>query len=93
MANLYTKNGVPLTVRGDRIYNPAGENFGYVRNDCVYGLNGRYRGTIVGDTLVYRSTGSETVGGSRAGSARIARSPRPDRGELPIWGDEPNISV
>ena len=89
MAELYTKNGVPLTTRGDRIYNPAGENFGYVRTDRVFGLNGRYRGTIVGDRLVYRPTGSG--GASRAATPRIAPAARARRGASPLWGDEPNI--
>ena len=91
MADLYTKNGVPLTVRGDRIYNPSGDNFGYVRSDRVFGLNGRYRGTIVGDRVVYRPTGS--VSATRAASARIAAGRRAPRGESALWGDEPNIDV
>jgi hypothetical protein len=89
MPELYTKNGIPLSVRSDRIYNPAGENFGYVRSDRVFGLNGRYRGTIVGDRLIYRPTGS--AGGTRTASPRIAPAMRAPRGASPLWGDEPNI--
>ena len=58
MSALYTKNGVPLTVRGDRLFNPSGQNFGYIRGDRVFGLDGRYRGTMVNDRVVYRSTHS-----------------------------------
>ena len=93
MSDLYTKNGVPLTLRGDRIYNPSGENFGYVRADRVFGLNGRYRGTIISDRVVYRPNGSATVSAERGASARIAGSARAPRGSSPLWGEEPNIAV
>lgn len=61
MSNLYTKDGVPLAVHGDAVFNPSGQNFGYVQGDRVYGLDGHYRGTIVSDRLVYRSTDSATI--------------------------------
>ena len=93
MADLYTKNGVPLTLRGDRMYNPSGQNFGYVRTDRVFGLNGRYRGTIVGDRLVYRAPSSTTVSGVRAASARIASAARAPRAEMPPWGDDERPSA
>lgn len=68
----------------------AGQNFGYIRNDKVYGLDGRYRGTIVGDRLIYRSTESAATSGARAGSAGIGGSARASRAGSAIWGDEPN---
>lgn len=88
--SLYTKNGTPLTVRGSAVFNPAGENFGHIRGDRVYGLDGRYRGTIVGDRLVSRSTHSATVASVRAPrtGAASARSPRAGSA---LWGDEPEI--
>jgi hypothetical protein len=90
MSSLYTKNGVPLGVRGDRVFNPAGQNFGYIRGDKVYGLDGRYRGTIVSDRLVYRSTQSATISGSRARSAAMGGIARARRAGSALWGDEPS---
>lgn len=90
MSALYTKNGVPLKVSGSAVFNPQGRNFGHIRGDRVYGLDGRYRGTIVGDRLVYRSTHSASVSSPRAARAGSA-SARAARAGSAIWGDEPNI--
>lgn len=92
MASMYTKNGLPLTVRGDRVYNNSGEHFGYVRGDRVYATDGAYRGTIVGDRLIYRSTQAASRGGSRGRSAGIGGSARANRPGTAAWGDEPNVS-
>ena len=91
MSALYTKNGVPLTVRGDRVFNSRGENFGYIRGDRVYGLDGAYRATIVNDRLIYRSTHSASMGGARAASAGTGGSARAHRAGTAAWGDEPNV--
>jgi hypothetical protein len=90
MASLYTKNGTPLAVRGSAVFNPAGQNFGYIRGDRVYGLDGRYRGTIINDRLIYRSTHAASVGSARAASAGTA-SASAARAASALWGDEPNI--
>jgi hypothetical protein len=87
---MYTKNGVPLTVQGDRVFNPRGVNFGYIRGDRVFGLDGGYRGTIVGDRLIYRSQ-SATMGSARAQSAGIGGSARAAQAGSAAWGDEPDI--
>jgi hypothetical protein len=89
MSVLYTKNGVPVSVRGDRGFNSNGENFGYISGERVYGLDGAYRATIVGDRLIYRSTHSASIGSARVASAgsASARAPRAGSG---AWGDEPN---
>jgi 4-fold beta flower protein len=89
--HLYTKNGAPLAVHGDRVYNPDGVNFGYVREDRVFGLDGRYRGTIVNGRLIYRSTHSARISGPRAQAASRAGSARAHRAGTGAWGDEPNI--
>jgi hypothetical protein len=91
MSSLHTKNGVPLALRGSAVFNPSGENFGHIRGDRVYGLDGRYRGTIVNDRLVYRSTHSAGIGGARAASAGVA-SARAPRAASAMWGDEPDIN-
>ena len=90
MADLYTKKGMPLAVRGDRVYNKAGQHFGYIKGDKVYGIHGDYRGTIVNDRVVYRSTQSATRVGTRGRSAGIGGIARANRAGVAIWGDEPN---
>jgi hypothetical protein len=90
--SLYTKNGIPLKVRGDRVFNDRGENFGYLRGEKVFGLDGRYRGTVVNDRLIYRSTQSAGMSGARARHAGIAGSARAHRAGTAAWGDEPGIS-
>jgi len=88
--NLYTKNGRPLQVSGDKVYSRSGTIVGRIRQDRVYGTDRRYVGTIVGERLVYRSTHCADASSSfsvanRAGSARA------NRVGSAIWGDEPNI--
>jgi len=90
MASRYTKNGVPLRVSGSAVFNPSGQNFGHLSGDRVYGLDGRYRGTIVGDRLIYRSTDSASVGSARAASTGMG-SASAARAASAAWGDEPDI--
>lgn len=93
MGSLYTKNGVPLTVRGDCVFNNRGQNFGYIRGEKVFGLNGRYRGTIVNGRLIYRSTHSAVISGARAPRVSISRGARAHRVGTAAWGDEPDICI
>lgn len=90
MASLYTKNGIPLRLQGTAVFNPAGQNFGYVQGDKVYDLSGRYRGTVVSGRLIYRSTDSATIGSARAATAGSASATAPHAASA-AWGDEPNI--
>lgn len=88
--DLYTKDGRPLQVSGDKVYSASGTIVGKITNDKVFGTDGRYIGTIVGERLVYRSTHSAYVGstfsaGNRSGSSRA------NRVGSAIWGDEPDI--
>jgi hypothetical protein len=72
MANLYTMNGRPLTRRGDDLFTRFGNHIGRVQGEKVFGPDGRYVGTLVGDRLVYRSTDSAHVSsafGRQAGAA------------------------
>ena len=87
--NLNTKSGRPLQVSGDKVYSRSGAVIGRIKQETVYGTDGRY-GTIVGDRVVYRSTHSARVSSSfsianRAGSALA------DRAASALWGDEPDI--
>jgi len=73
------------------VYNPAGENFGQVSGDRVYDLRGRYRGTIVGDRLIHRSTDSAAVVSASMSTANQAGSAQAHQAGSALWGDEPNI--
>jgi hypothetical protein len=52
MSDLYTKNGKPLQVSGDAVYDQSGRHVGQIQGDKVYTPSGRYAGTIVGDRVV-----------------------------------------
>jgi hypothetical protein len=80
--SLYTKNGKPLQVSGDKVYSKSGKIVGKIRGEKVYETNGRYVGTIVNDSS---SVGSSFSSSNRSGTARA------NRAGSAIWGDEPNI--
>jgi len=88
--SLYTKNGRPLQVSGNTVYSRSGITIGRVSGSKVFGPNGQYVGTIVGDRLVYRSTDSAAVGSSRASSSRAGSAMANAAGSA-VWGDEPDI--
>jgi hypothetical protein len=88
--DLYTKNGNPLQVQGDKVYSRSGQIVGRIKDDMVFGTDGRYVGTIVNDRLVYRSTHSASIGPSFAAANR-AGTARANRAGSAIWGDEPDI--
>lgn len=88
--SLYTKNGKPLQVSGNKVYSKSGKIVGKIQEKKVFGTNGRYIGTIVNDRLVYRSTHSSSLGSSFSASNRSGTS-RGNRTGSGIWGDEPNI--
>jgi hypothetical protein len=50
--DLYTKNGKPLQVANDFVYSRSGVPVGRIRGERVFGPDGRYVGSIVGDRLV-----------------------------------------
>jgi len=87
---LYTRDGKPLGVSGSTVYSRSGHPVGRIRGSKVFGTDGRYVGTIVGDRLVYRSTDSACIG-SPFSTANRAGSARANRAGSAIWGDEPNI--
>jgi hypothetical protein len=88
--DLYTKNGRPLQVSGDKVYSRSGKIVGRIKGEKVFGTDGKYIGTIVSGRLVYRSSHSAAISSpftaaSRAGSARA------NRAGSAILGDEPDI--
>jgi hypothetical protein len=87
---LYTKNGRPLQVSGEKIYSKSGTIIGRIRHNKVFGTNGRYVGTVVGDRLVYRSTDSASTSGVFGASVRAGSALGNTIGSS-ILGDEPNI--
>jgi len=88
--NLYTKNGRPLQVSGDKVYSPSGRVVGRIKGKNVYGADGQYVGTIINDRLVYRSTHSASIGSPFSAANRTGTT-KADRASSAIWGDEPNI--
>lgn len=44
--SLYTKDGRPLQVSGDKVYSRSGTVVGRIKGSKVYGSDGRYVGTI-----------------------------------------------
>ncbi len=90
MADLYTKDGRPLGRSGDDIFARSGEQVGRVRGDKVYGPEGNYVGTIIGNRLVYRSMDSTSFGSPFASRHQTSKAWMPTIGST-IIGDEPPI--
>jgi 4-fold beta flower protein len=88
VADLYTKNGKPLRVSGDDIFDRDGRHVGRRSGDEVYAADGRYAGTVVGDTVVYRSQESGSMHGA-VGPRVLAPFAAPNRAPRAIQGDEP----
>lgn len=87
---LHTKNGVPLNVRSDKVFDQRGRQVGRIRGSKVFGPNGRYVGTIVGDRLVRRSTDGASMSGSFARSVGSSTA-RANRVRSAVWGYEPDL--
>jgi hypothetical protein len=88
MSELYTKKGKPLQVHGDDIFDRNGVQVGRRRGDKIYGPDGRYAGTIVGDRVVYRSTQRGSRGSAFAPKRRVGIA-RANRVASALSGDEP----
>lgn len=91
MTNLYTKNGIPLRVDGDKVFNQSGKQIGRINGSKVYGSNGHYIGTIVNGRLIYRSTDSASISSPFAPSAGSPTASANAAGSA-SWGDEPDVS-
>lgn len=87
---MHTKNGRPLQVSGSTLYSESGQVIGRLREGKLFGQNGRYVGTVVGDRLVYRSADSARVAPAFSAPKRAARA-LPDRARSAVRGDEPVI--
>lgn len=91
MDQMYTKNGRPLRLSGDRVFGPSGRQVAKIRGRKAFGPDGRYVGTVVGNRLIYRSTDSASVGSPFAPAHR-APSARMNRVPTAKWGEEPPIA-
>lgn len=87
---LYTKNGRPLQVSGDRVYSCSGTYVGHLSGGRLYDPSGRYAGTVERDRVVYRSSDSATVSSPTAGG-NIGGSGAGSAGGSGVWGDEPDL--
>lgn len=87
---LYTKDGRPLQVSGDKVYSGSGVVVGRIKGKKVFGPDGSYVGTIAGDRLIYRSTDSASISSPFA-SANRAGSASANRAGSAAWGEEPTI--
>jgi len=88
--SLYTKNGRPLQVSGDKVYSASGKIVGRINGAKVHGTNGRYVGTIVEGRLVYRSSDSASVAGPFT-TANLAGFAQARQAGAAMWGEEPDI--
>jgi len=69
--DLYTKNGRPFQVSGDKVYSRSGHYVGRIVHDRIYDPSGHYAGTIVGDRVVYRRTQSTGSAGPSSAANRV----------------------
>ena len=88
MSSMYTKDGRPLEVRGNKIYGSSGRQVATIRGRKAFGPDGSYVGTVVGNRLIYRSTDSASVGSPFAPQVR-APSARANAATSAQWGEEP----
>lgn len=90
MDYIYTKDGRPLRVKDDDLFDESGQHVARLRKGKAYNPNGIYVGTIVDGRLIYRSTNSAGVGPVYAPrvSAGFAKAIKAPTGK---WGDEPHI--
>lgn len=88
--SLYTKDGSPLQERGDIIYSASGAVVGKKKGTKVFGTNGQYVGTIVGNRLTYLHQDSASIGSTFA-AGNIGGSGKGNIGGSGINGNEPKI--
>ena len=89
---IYTKNGRPLQVHGDKVYSRSGQYVGRIRDGKIFDASGRYAATIVNDRAVYRSIHSARIisassSGNRSGIAASNRVGSAIMGEEPRFPD------
>jgi hypothetical protein len=90
MANLWTKNGIPLSCQGNDVFSRSGTPVGHLVGDRVFRHeDGEYVGTIVGDRLIHRSF--DLDGPNRPYTRRVSVPDADLRPPVIAWGDEPVV--
>lgn len=89
---LYTKEGHPIRVRDDKVYDKSGEQVGRLVEGKVYGPDGRYAATVVDDRLVYRASDNRRVSGPFV-PRRVLPMTALKRSPSLILGEEPFTSA
>ena len=87
---MYTKNGRPLQVSGTTYYSRSGQVVGRLRDDKLFGRDGRYVATVDGERLVYRSADSARIAPAFRAANRAARA-MSNCARSSVRGDEPAI--
>ena len=59
---IFTKNGVPINLSGDELFDGSGKQVARLKGDKAFGPSGRYIATLVNDRLIYLASDSELVG-------------------------------
>jgi len=89
-ADLYTRDGKPLRRTGDDVHDNSGRHVGKIQGYKVYGPDGRYVATLVGDRLVYRQADSAGVSSPFAPMPSAALGGA-EVGGSGLRGDEPTF--
>jgi hypothetical protein len=89
--SVHTRNGQPLQQRGDLFYSARGAVASRRKGGKVFGTDGRYVGTVVGDRLVFRTWDGAGIGGAFA-AAGIGASGMAPAAASALHGDEPAIA-
>jgi hypothetical protein len=88
MADLFTRDGKALALIDDDVFDRAGAHVARRSGTHLYGPDGRYVGTIIGDRVVYRSIDDITVHAPFARRRHVG-SARADRPRAALRGEEP----
>ena len=85
MDDMYTRSGLLLQLLGTHLHSQSGRYLGHVDDGKVFGPDGRYSGTVVGDRVVYRTVDSAATG--MASTAKCcALSTHASRSGSRLWG-------
>ncbi|MCW2529296.1 MAG: hypothetical protein JWM76_4156 [Pseudonocardiales bacterium] len=90
MEELFTRDGRPLKVDGNDVFDRSGRQVARLRGRTLHGCDGRYVGTLIGDRVVYRASDDTTIS-SPFSPRNVAGSAKADRPPVALRGDEPFV--